>query len=71
MKKSDADRVETRYMAGMDELRGYSELTREIQRTLTEAAHLRKANRNDPRLPELMFRVDLLARQRAAAPTAS
>jgi hypothetical protein len=59
------------YMSDMDDIRGYGDLTREIQRTLGEAARLRKADRNDPRLPELMFRVDLLARQRAAAPLAS
>ena len=68
---NSASSSDTRYMADMDDIRGYGDLTREIQRTLTEAAHMRKANRNDPRLPELMFRVDLLARQRAAAPTAS
>lgn len=64
----DATRRAIDYMEGMDRKRGYGELSMELQRTLTEAMRLRKADRNDPRVRELLLRADQINQERSLSP---
>ena len=65
---ADATNRATDYIAPMDRKRGYGELTMELQRTLAEAVRLRKADRSDPRVRELLLRVDQINQERALTP---
>lgn len=51
-------------MPDMDSGSSSTSITIEIQRQMSEAARLRKANRADPNIKALMARIDELAQRR-------
>lgn len=64
----DATLAERGYMIGMDQKRGYGQITMELQRALAEAIQLRRINRDDPRARDLLLRVDQLNQERSLSP---
>lgn len=48
----------------METMTSSTSITIEIQRRMAEVARLRKENRNDPRIPPLLVRIDELAQRR-------
>jgi hypothetical protein len=65
---TDASRPAMGYIGSMDRKRGYGELTMELQRTLAEAMRLRKEDRSDPRVRELLLRADQINQERSLSP---